>query len=137
MYFIKKIIYPLLLFSLLSCWYVNEEEISENDSIDVETFLSTPQSEENIETPPTIDTSLEKGREKINQENKNIDLNNTEIIVEETNKPDEDIELEDLTIEIEDIITEDEIDKEAEIIEETTQEDIEELINILFETSTE
>jgi len=136
MYFIKKTIYPLLLFSLLSCWYVNEEEVSENDSIDVETFLSTTVSEENIKTPPPTGIPLEKGKEKIDQENKNMVLNNAESIVEVTNKIDEGIEIEDVTIEIDDILIEEE-DIEAEIIEETTQEDIEELINILFETSSE
>jgi hypothetical protein len=63
-------------------------------------------------------------------------LNNAESIVEVTNKIDEGIEIEDVTIEIDDILIEEE-DIEAEIIEETTQEDIEELINILFETSSE
>lgn len=40
----KKFIFLILLFSLFSCWYVNEEEIrSEQESIDIDTFLSTPE----------------------------------------------------------------------------------------------
>lgn len=145
MSFIKKLIFVTILFSLFSCWYVNEEKISENDSIDVQTFLSTPQIKpEELQTSEWISEEIETIRkEEISppsntpiKKKEDISSNEKPKTIEEIATIDTDIEIEDISIEVEDIIIE-EVDEEAQIIEETTQEDIEELINILFETSDE
>ena len=97
----KKTIFLITIFILSSCSYINDEQITKNKNIDINTFL------------------LNNDNWNNNQENyidfDNIDIENIEINF--------DSEFE------ENILNND------EIIEEATDEEINELIDILFETN--
>jgi len=151
----------IFLILLTTCSYVDETKIETDSRIEVDKFLE--QSYDNVKSDKELQNQewdtvkVNWNTISVNKEILSIDdsvhkiekINTQEIeAIKENNQPDdilkkivldidesEILSLENISISTEEINIEDELTADEIIIEETTSEDIEELINILFETN--
>ncbi len=147
----KNIIYIIPLLFLFWCSYINEEQViqSKSPETNIDSFLwLTDTDSDNIKDINLVDTSTWKAWTEIPKRTSpddikdNTDLNEIwdDTSEEKKETPDtqivetELVKIENIEIEVDDTLVQ-ETDEEATIIEEFTDEDIEELIDILFETS--
>ncbi|QFR39431.1 hypothetical protein A9Q91_04350 [Candidatus Gracilibacteria bacterium 28_42_T64] len=147
----KNIIYIIPLLFLFGCSYINEEQViqSKSPETNIDSFLGlTDTDSDNIKDINLVDTSTGKAGTEIPKRTSpddikdNTDLNEIGDDTSEEKKETPDtqivetelVKIENIEIEVDDTLVQ-ETDEEATIIEEFTDEDIEELIDILFETS--
>jgi len=142
----KNIIYIIPLLFLFWCSYINEEEVIQSNSqeTNIDSFLWVIETNSGSDNISDTHTSTWEVWEKLLEETA-LNYNDTDLDEESDDIHDdtieklndqviEDLEIENIEIEVDDIWIE-ETDEEATIIEESTDQDIEELIDILFETS--
>lgn len=140
----KKILLLLSLFILSNCSQVDENKIKDSSNTNIDTFLEIKQNEIVTRKNNTeiLEERLSNSWSIINQLSNTKVVNNisTEELIQETIKVKEDIEvnlsvLENITLEQWDIEIQDEATIQDQYIEETTNEDIEELIDLLLENN--
>jgi hypothetical protein len=131
----KIILLFIFLFSLTTCSYVDETKIETDSRIEVDVFLQ--QSYNNVQLDKKF-KNQEFDTEEIIEKINIPEINKSEEIVEQTlldRDKSELLSFESISISDDEIIIKNELTADEIIIEETTSEDIEELINILFESN--